>query len=285
MIVLIYICASIEQTKKQVDSELQDLNFMTATRKIIKDEGVGSLLAGLGPTVWGYAFEGAVKFGVYEILKPSVSRILGTVANFTSLAFLRSQMIAFIFCGLVAGTAASVALCPMEALRIRMVSEPDFAPKGFIQGGRRMIRREGVFGLWRGLAPQIYKQVPYTITKNVSFDFFTRNAYKMAISYGLALDHGLKFAVPFISAILASILSCISSQPGDMLLSLVSAHQGEYRSTNDIARDILRSERGVRGFFVGLNCRLAHVGIIVTLQLVLYDFLKRLCGGIATGCH
>ena len=206
-----------------------------------------------------------------------------TLANATSLAFLRSQIIAFMVCGAVAGTAASIVLAPMEALRIRLVSEPDFAPKGWVQGGRRMIKREGVLSLWRGIKPQIYKQVPYTVTKNVSFDLFTKMAYRIAITSGLSMNQATKFTIPLFSAGLAGILSCISSQPGDMLLSLVSARQGEFRSTNDIARDIYRSDKGIRGFFVGLNCRIAHVGIIVTLQLVLYDFLKRLCGGIATG--
>jgi solute carrier family 25 (mitochondrial phosphate transporter), member 3 len=171
----------------------------------------------------------------------------------------------------------------MEALRIRLVSEPEFAPKGWIQGGRRMIRREGVLSLWKGLAPQIFKQVPYTVTKNVSFDYFTKYAYRIALGQGLAMNHAIKFTIPLVSAILASIMSCISSQPGDTLLSLVSARQGDRRSTLEIAKEIMGSERGIRGFFVGLNCRLYHVGIIVTLQLVLYDFLKRLCGGIATG--
>jgi solute carrier family 25 (mitochondrial phosphate transporter), member 3 len=209
--------------------------------------------------------------------------MLSSFAETTSLAFLRSQVIAFVVCGCVAGTAASIVLCPMEALRIRLVSEPEFAPKGWIQGGRRMIKREGVLSLWRGLAPQIYKQVPYTVAKNVSFDYFTKFAYRIVIAYGLSMNHATKFTIPFLSGILASIMSCISSQPGDMLLSLVSARQGENRSANAIARDILRSKRGISGFFVGLNMRLYHVGIIVTLQLVMYDFLKRLCGGIATG--
>jgi solute carrier family 25 phosphate transporter 3 len=78
------------------------------------------------------------------------------------------------------------------------------------------------------------------------------------------------------------VLSSITSQPGDMVLSLVNAHKGDRRSS-EIFRDILRSERGVRGFFVGFKTRLLHVGIIVTLQLLIYDYVKRLCGIAATG--
>lgn len=273
------------KTRLQVDTDLQHLSFIQATRKIIKNEGIGALLVGLGPTVLGYLMEGSMKFGVYEVLKPATTRMLSELAEATSLGFLRSQIIAFMACGLVAGTAASITLAPMEALRIRLVSEPDFAPKGWIQGGRRMIKREGVLSLWRGLGAQIFKQVPYTVTKNVSFDVFTKAAYRIAIAYGFAMNHATKFTIPLVAAVLASILSCIASQPGDMLLSLVSAHQGEQRSATAIGRDIMRSDKGIRGFFVGLNCRLYHVGIIVTLQLVLYDFLKQLCGGIATGVH
>lgn len=222
---------------------------------------------------------------MYEVLKPATTSLLSSLAAITSVALLNSKVIAFAISGCVAGTAASIMLCPMEALRIRLVSEPEFAPKGWVQGLRRMIRREGVLSLWKGLAPQIYKQVPYTVTKNVSFDIFTRFAYRMAIGYGFSMTHTTKLTIPFLCAVFASILSCISSQPGDMLLSLVSARGGEDRTTNEIARDIMRSKLGFRGFFVGLKERLYHVGIIVTLQLVLYDVLKRLCGGRATGAH
>ena len=48
------------QTKKQVDPQLQNLSFVDATKKIVKDEGMGALLAGLGPTIWGYLLEGAM---------------------------------------------------------------------------------------------------------------------------------------------------------------------------------------------------------------------------------
>ena len=36
-------------------------------RKLVKEEGAGILLAGLGPTTIGYFFEGALKFGIYEV--------------------------------------------------------------------------------------------------------------------------------------------------------------------------------------------------------------------------
>ena len=250
---------------------------------LVKKEGMSILWSGLGPTVFGYLFEGAVKFGVYEVLKPIIKSVLSSLSAATSLGFFNSRLLAFMLSGAASGLAASFMLCPMEALRIRMVAEPDFAPNGFVEGGRKILQREGIAGLGKGLSPMVLKQVPYTITKNVSFDIFTTALYAMLRAQSKTMTAGVKFTVPFVSAVVASILSCISSQPGDMVLSLVNAHEGEERP-GDIFKRILKGEKGIGGFFVGFKTRMVHVGVIVTLQLLIYDYVKRLCGIAATGC-
>lgn len=270
------------KTRKQVDPALQDKDFLSAMRHMVKSEGPRSLLAGLGPTTVGYLIEGAIKFGVYEATKPFIRRMLVTVAGLSSsLAFLNSHILALCLCGATSGIAASIALCPMEALRIRLVAQKE--TESWVKVGFNMIRNEGIGSLTRGMMPMFYKQVPYTVTKNASFDVTTRAAYASLRTQGLPISPSMKVAIPVLSAALASILSCISSQPGDMLLSLMNANEGERRRTRDIVRDILRSDRGISGFFVGIKTRFLHVGIIVTLQLFLYDVIKRLCGIAATG--
>lgn len=223
-----------------------------------------------------------MKFGIYEVLKPTVKKLLARIAALSSVEFLNSKVITFLLCGIVSGTAASLMLCPMEALRIRMVSEPDFAPNGMLEGGYKMLKREGTSGLAKGMKPMLAKQVPYTVVKNCSFDFLTTFFYSLVRLQGIAVTAATSFSVPLISAAIASILATIASQPGDLLLSLVNAHEGEIR-TRDVWQNVLRSERGVRGLFVGFKTRLLHVGIIVTLQLLVYDYVKRLCGIAATG--
>jgi solute carrier family 25 phosphate transporter 3 len=251
------------KTRKQVDADYVDCSFPDALRKLVQAEGPTSLFVGLGPTFWGYCIEGSVKFGVYEILKP----LMATVIPY--------RLLNFAACGAVSGFAASIMLCPMEALRIRLVAEREYAERGWIQGGLWMIRREGASGFARGIWPMLYKQVPYTITKNVSFDLITTALYRRWSST-------VGWVVPLTAAVVASVLSCLASQPGDMLLSLVNAHEGERRDTMDLARVLWRL-KGWRGFFVGLKTRLLHVGMIVTMQLLIYDFVKRSFGIAATG--
>lgn len=255
---------------------------MKAAHEIIKEEGMSALWAGLGPTAFGYLLEGAVKFGTYEILKPVFKTFLSGLAGFTSLAFLNSRILAYMLCGAAAGVAASIMLCPMEAIRIRMVSEPEYATGGWLKAGYRMLKQEGVGGLCKGINPMIMKQVPYTVTKNVSFDILTRSFYATMKAQGMTLTASSMFVIPLLSAAAASIFSTITSQPGDMVLSLVNAHKGNRRPI-DIFKDILNSTHGIRGFFVGFKTRLLHVGVTVTIQLIVYDYVKRLCGIAATG--
>lgn len=269
------------KTRMQVDANLYRKSFWEASQRIVKQDGAGALLAGLGPTTLGYMLEGAVKFGVYEVLKSPITSILTAGAAATSMGFICSKLFAYAICAAVSGLCAAIMLCPMEAIRIRMVAEPDFADN-WISCGVKMVQTEGVNGLSKGMPPMIYKQVPYTVTKNVSFDLLTRSAYAALRNCGVAISSTVTMTVPTLAAVVASILSCISSQPGDMLLSLVNAHTGT-RTSRDIIRDIRKTDRGLKGLFVGMKTRLLHVGIIVTVQLLIYDYVKRLCGIAATG--
>jgi len=269
------------KTRQQVDPTLRGKGMVKATMKIIKNDGIQTLLSGLGPTTWGYLFEGAVKFGIYEVLKPAVRQLLIWLATVTSIASLNNKILGFTICGCMSGVAASFMLCPMEALRIRLVSEPDFAPEGWVHGFLRMLKYEGVGGLWKGMNAMMLKQVPYTITKNVSFDFITTTAYLAVKGWGYAITANMKLLIPLVSAFAASVLSTITSQPGDMLLSAVNAHEGD-RTVWDFSRDIRETE-GIKGYFRGMRARFVHVGLIVTVQLMIYDIVKRLVGIAATG--
>lgn len=259
-----------------------NLSFTKATSSIIEKEGVKTLLSGLGPTTVGYFLEGSVKFGIYEIMKPRVQQFMIRMAHLTSLAFIQSQLLSFVICGAISGVAASLVLCPMEAIRIRLVAEPEIGRGGWIKAAYKMLKREGFEALTKGNTAMLCKQVPYTISKNVFFDVLTKASYGLILASGMAVKASTKIYVPFSCALLTSVVATICSQPGDMLLSLVNAHEGK-RRTRQFIQDIVKGDWGWKGFFVGTKSRFLHVGLIVTMQLILYDFVKRLVGIAATG--
>ena len=57
-----------------------------------------------------------------------------------------------------AETIADIFLCPLEAVRIRSVSDPDFCD-GLADGFGKMLKSEGIGGFYAGIGPILFKQV------------------------------------------------------------------------------------------------------------------------------
>jgi hypothetical protein len=87
--------------------------------QIVNSEGLRALTTGLGSTIFGYALHGGLKYGLYELFKPAV------VANFPDLAS-GGTLFVFMAAGASAELIASTFLCPLEATRIRLVTDPSF---------------------------------------------------------------------------------------------------------------------------------------------------------------
>lgn len=241
-------------------------------------------MAGLGPTVAGYGVEGAMKFGVYEIMKPVFFSLLGGDEN------PKSKGIAFLMASIVAGAVAAVLLCPMESTRIRIVTDKDYAGKGLLTGLPKLIKEEGLLSTFSGIWAMLAKQVPYTFGKQVSFDVLAGLFYAFFHNYGDSLafltDTSTKWIVSVTAAFIASLFACILSQPGDMILTETyrKTEKGKQLSFKQVISKINKNG-GLSNFFTGTGARILHVGMIITSQLVVYDIVKQLLGLPATGSH
>lgn len=255
------------KTKMQADPKTYNGGIVVSGIKVIQNEGAGALLGGLGPTVVGYGVEGACKFGCYEVMKPIVK------------SFIDDQTTAYILASVAAGAVASLLLCPMESTRIRIVTDKEYANKGLIGGLPKLINEEGFLSLFGGFAAMLAKQVPYTMAKQVSFDVFA------GILYGMLKNSetDMKFIVSVTAAAAASVLACIFSQPGDMILT--ETYKGKQPGGFGEVLSKISKRGGLGAFFVGTDARLVHVGTIITSQLVIYDIVKQLLGLPATGSH
>ena len=261
--------------------------LVSATLQICRDpdEGPSALLQGLGPTVLGYGLEGAMKFGCYELAKPIFLAVLGEAHT----------VLAYALASFIAGSIAAVLLVPMESLRIKQVTQPaQYQDETVLSGIPRIIREDGFVILMSGVWAMLAKQVPYTFGKQVSFDLIANRLYELSdkLLSGMVVD---PLFVSLLSAFFASIVACLCSQPGDMILTetyatrgggakpgnFVTVVQGIYQH-DDPER---RSGGGVSEFFRGTKARIVHVGMIITSQLVVYDLVKQALGLPATGSH
>jgi len=271
------ITTPIDVVKTRIQSEpakFQGLSVAAAATAIVQQDGTRVLLGGLGPTIAGYGLEGAAKFGLYESLKPVfAANTGGDVAA------------GFLGASVVAGACASLLLCPLEQTRIRLVTDPSFAD-GLLPAMLRMIREEGWVAVFFGGFPaMLSKQVPYTFCKQVSFDVFAAGLYVAAYNTASLAPVDVKYEVSIGAAFLASILACIASHPGDVILT-DTYKKGTVPASVPRFADVVSTlyrEEGVDGFFTGIIARFLHVGLIITSQLVLYDVIKQLLGLPATG--
>eukprot|EP01038_Epipyxis_sp_PR26KG_P014288 gene14288-19168_t len=275
------------KTKMQTDPEKYSKGVLQAAKDIVAAEGVGFLLSGLGPTVVGYGLEGALKFGFYETFKVLLSNLK------------TSKFIILLLASVVAGAIASIVLCPMEETRIKMVGEASWAKENLVSGLARLVKEDGILSSFGGLLAMISKQVPYTMGKQVSFDVAANYIYSIASQFAIGTTYyglNVKWTISLLSAFFASIVACLSSQPGDMILTATykGSHGGHGQKsvadTNNskdffsIIRSIYK-KHGLGGFYLGTQARLAHVASIITTQLVLYDIIKTALGLPITGSH
>ena len=132
----------------------------------------------------------------------------------------------------------------------------------------------------------------------MSFDVFAGMLYAFfnSVQESMTLAEGqIKWAVSILAAFLASLVACIFSQPGDMILTETYRPKKvdklnpttKVRSFVDTIRKLL-TEGGmenVENLFMGTGARIVHVGLIITSQLVIYDQVKQILGLPATGSH
>ena len=262
------------KTRIQLSPEKYSAGMGAAFRTVVREEGAGALLTGLGPTVSGYFIQGALKFGGYEFWKKTLIQTVGAdnAADYRMAIYLGAAGVAEFF--------ADIALCPLEATRIRLVSQPDFAP-GMVGAFSRLLREEGVMrGFYSGFGPILFKQVPYTMAKFVVYEFAAEKIYTAVGKPKDQLSNGTVTAINLGSGLISGICAAIISQPADTLLSKINKQKGAEGSVTSrlIA---LGKQLGVRGLFLGLGARIVMVGSLTAGQFAIYGDIKRMLG--ATG--
>jgi solute carrier family 25 phosphate transporter 3 len=118
---------------------------------------------------------------------------------------------------------ADMALCPMEAIKVRMQTTlPPYA-SNLREGWGKIVAKEGLGGLYKGLYPLWARQIPYTMTKFATFEETVRAIYrtmgKPKEEYGQLTQTG----VSFLGGYIAGIFCAIVSHPADVMVSKLNA--------------------------------------------------------------
>ncbi|KAK8963958.1 hypothetical protein KSP40_PGU000637 [Platanthera guangdongensis] len=102
---------------------------------LVKEQGASSLWRGWSGKLFGYGAQGGCKFGLYEYFKKMYADLM--VGHNQTMVFFASSASAQII--------ADVALCPFEAVKIRVQTQPHFA-RGLADGMPKLYAYEGLSG-------------------------------------------------------------------------------------------------------------------------------------------
>ncbi|MCJ1298469.1 hypothetical protein MMC08_001259 [Hypocenomyce scalaris] len=220
--------------------------------------------------------QGAFKYGGYEFFKKFYSDLAGEDLAYrykTSLYLTASASAEFI---------ADLALCPFEAVKVRMQTTiPPFA-SGTLSGLSTITGKEGTAGLYKGLYPLWGRQIPYTMMKFASFETIVEAIYGYLPGKKSDYGKGAQTGVSFAGGYLAGILCAIVSHPADVMVSKLNAERQPGEGFNN-AMGRIYQKIGFVGLWNGLAVRIVMIGTLTGLQWMIYDSFKIFMGLPTTG--
>ncbi|XP_076887769.1 mitochondrial phosphate carrier protein 1, mitochondrial-like [Bidens hawaiensis] len=239
----------------------------TSFTTLLREGGLSAFRRGWSGKLFGYGVQGACRFGLYEYFNNIYSNHQNN--NKTLVFFLSSA---------TAEVIANVALCPFEAIKVRVQAQPRFA-KGLGDGFPKLYASEGLRGFYKGLIPLWGRNLPFSMimfsTFEHSVDFLYRNAIKTK-KEDCSITQQL--GVTCLAGYAAGATGSIISNPADNVVA--SLNNNNTSSLKTVVKKI-----GLRNLFTrSLPIRIMLVGPVVTLQWLLYDTVKVL-SGLPTSGH
>merc|ERR1719229_868951 len=261
------------KTRIQLDPQKYNQGMVAGFRKVAAEEGAGALLTGLGPTCQGYFVQGWFKFGGVEIFKTKIAASLGEQKawdNRTAITLGASAMAEFI---------ADIFLCPYEATRIRLVSNPDYAP-GMVSCAQKMAGEMGfVPAFYSGFVPILFKQIPYTMAKFVVQQQAAESIYASIGQTPKTMSSAGNVSVSLGSGVIAGVAAAIISHPADTLLSKINKKGAGGDGSMVTRLGNIASEIGfVKLCTTGLAPRCVMIGTLTAGQFLIFDTLMPIMG-------
>jgi len=260
------------KTRVQLDPVKYNTGLIGGFKTIIKEEGAAALSTGFGATAAGYFVQGWFKFGGVEFFKIKAVDTLGTEKAW---AYKTPIYLGAAAC---AEFIADCFLCPLEAVRIRSVSDPEFCD-GLADGFAKMFKAEGIGGFYAGFAPILAKQVPYTMAKFAVQGNVADATYAAMGKSPSQLSSSSNLGISLFSGTVAGVAAAIISHPADTLLSKVNK-AGAGGDGPMVTRLMnIAKETGFKNLCtVGLLPRCIMIGTLTAGQFGIFDSVMNVLG-------
>ncbi|WFD21493.1 hypothetical protein MEQU1_000145 [Malassezia equina] len=192
-----------------------------------------------------------------------------------------SRQLIYLGAASAAEVVATTLLTPLEAARIRLVSERHYA-RGLVGALSRLWTEGGLHGLYAGYILILFKQVPYAVGQ-----FYTNEMMHNLVTTTISSDTLQKagkageIGVQLGCGLTAGVAAAVLSHPADTLLSKINEGGGGRGSALKKLM-VLAQEAGPFGLWVGLPTRILMTAILVSGQFLIYEQTKAAFGAPAS---
>ncbi|MQM20701.1 hypothetical protein Taro_053727 [Colocasia esculenta] len=233
-------------------------SILSGLSTLVREQGPSALWRGWGGKLFGYGAQGGFKFGLYEYFKKVYSELL--VGQNRTFVYLLSSASAQVF--------ADVALCPFEAVKVRVQTQPRFA-KGLVDGFPKLYASEGFTGFYRGLFPLWGLSILMFSTFEHSVDILYHHVIQKRKEDCSRVQ---QLSITCMAGYISGAAGTVISNPADNIVSSL------YNKKADNALQAVRSIGLINLFTRSLPVRFTLVGPLITLQWFFYDTIKVFTG-------
>ncbi|XP_048135775.1 mitochondrial phosphate carrier protein 1, mitochondrial isoform X2 [Rhodamnia argentea] len=174
--------------------------------------------------------------------------------------------------GIQGGCKFDVALCPFEAVKVRVQTQPSFA-KGLVEGIPKLYRTEGLSGFYRGILPLWGRNLPFSMVMFSTFEHSVDLIYRQVLKRRKEeCSRTQQLGVTCLAGYAAGAVGTVISNPADNIVA--SLYNRKAENVVQAVKDI----GFVNMFRRSLPVRIMIVGPVITLQWFLYDTIKVLSG-------
>lgn len=249
------------KTKTQTNPQRYP-GVLSSFQTIRNEEGASTFFTGWAPTLLGQFVSGGALYMLTEIIRRSLTDAAG--ADAVSL-----EVPIILAAAAISAAVAAVLICPFEAVRIRTVAQPNYAPNsaGVLT---RMLDEEGIGSLINAIPIFVLKNIPYAMTKFTIFDISTEKLYE---AFPAAQeDLKLSLFVSLIGGILGGSAAAVVSNPADAVISELKKSKSDISPLEAVK--IMNERAGISTFFVGLPLRMLFYSLSASLVFVFYDSVR-----------
>lgn len=284
---ILYQVHSLVTTKEHRPKYAMTMN--SGMMKIIERGGIISLWKGNGTSVLHRFPFSAINFYVYETMldammgihRPMEDENGNGISSTTTLpAYAR------LISGAVAGCTGCVACYPLDLVRTRLTTELEGKEhyKGISDALQKIVRSEGMIGLYSGLGPTLFVAVPnfaisYTVYGSLKEYVLDDELFYNLRKIDASGEPSLGLRLTLLCGAASGTLSTLVTFPFDTIrrrMQIQNLHivEAERMTSVEQVRYLVRQE-GVRGLYRGLTPELIKVIPMVGTMFTVYEFLKQ----------